>query len=318
MANLVIVAIPNEDDYVWKLSSEQVPHCTLLFLGEALTNPNVVKIQQFLEHAVNILELGPFGLSVDYRGTLGADDADVLFFRNDWALKRLAEFRGQLLKNEPIRNAYESTPQFADYPDEWVPHLTMGYPATPARADTRDFPGIRWVEFDRIALWFGNYEGPEFRLQYNYDLAEVGMSVEAGKEFVAHYGVKGMKWGQRKSRSGTPRAAEAHSVVTRAASSKTKIKTAGGHNHPATEDAIKAALAQQKLRKSGHHALSNKELQDLANRLNLEQQVSSLIGKQPKSPSRALVDAALKDPQATIKTAKNVASVARTIQTKRR
>lgn len=146
------------------------------------------------------------------------------------------------------------------------------------------------------------------------------MSVEAGREFVlSHHGVKGMKWGQRKSRvPPAPRATEAHSIVTRVASSKTKIKTEGGHNHPATEDAIKAALARQKLKTSGHHALTNAELQTLANRMNLERQVSTLIGKQPKSPARAAIDAALKDPQATIKTAKNVAETARAIQKKRR
>ncbi len=78
MNNLVIVAIPAEDDYVHKISSEKVPHCTLLFLGEAI-NPNLLRIAQFLQHAVTITELGPFGLDVDYRGVLGEDKADVLF-----------------------------------------------------------------------------------------------------------------------------------------------------------------------------------------------------------------------------------------------
>lgn len=297
MANLVIVAIPAEDDYVWKLSSEKVPHCTLVFMGDAASNQNVLKIQQFLEHAVNILELGPFGLEVDHRGELGPDNADVLFFRKDWSGKRLAEFRGQLLKNEPIRNAYESAPQHDLYPDGWTPHLTMGYPRTPAREDKRDFPGIRWVEFDRVALWYGNYEGPEYRLQYSYDLAEVGMSAQAGEEFISHHGVKGMRWGQRKDRA-APAAlsATAESIVKNPKNRKTSIKTAGGQNHPATEDAINAALAKQKLKKSGHHALTNAELQELATRLNLEQQVTSLIKRQPDRPAKALVKAVVKDP----------------------
>ena len=34
MSNLVIVAIPDENDRVWKVSSEKIPHMTLLFLGD--------------------------------------------------------------------------------------------------------------------------------------------------------------------------------------------------------------------------------------------------------------------------------------------
>ncbi len=76
MSNLVVVAIPEEDDYVHQISSEKVPHCTLLFLGEAV-NPNVLRIAEFLQHAVDTMEIGPFGLDVDYRGTLGEISAEL-------------------------------------------------------------------------------------------------------------------------------------------------------------------------------------------------------------------------------------------------
>lgn len=308
MANLVIVAIPAEDDYVWKISSEKVPHMTLLFLGDIEGKP-VFKIQQFLEHAVNILELGPFGLEVDYRGTLGPDEADVLFFRhNDWSLKRVSEFRGQLLKDNNIKSAYDSAQQFEG---PWQPHLTLGYPRAPAREDKRDFPGIRWVDFDRIALWYGDFEGPEFRLQYNYNLAEVAMSAAAGKEFLEHFGVKGMRWGQRNSAPRASTEAQAKSVVTKHKSSQSKIKTSGGENHPPHEDAVKVALARQKLKKSGTVSLSNKELSDVANRLNLEQQVSRLESSQPKSTGKKAVEALLKDPNKTIDTAAKAVSGAK-------
>jgi 2'-5' RNA ligase len=196
MSNLVIVAIPREDDPVWKYSSEKKPHCTLLFLGE--NQSKSVAIAQFLQHAVTIWDRGPFGLSVDHRDTLGDDEADVLFFRKDWSTKELASFRATLLKNKDIRDAYDSAEQFP----EWNPHLTMGYKSTPAKKDERDYPGFHWVEFDRIALWTGDYEGPEFRLEYNYDPmgTEVMMSAQKGEEFVQHFGVKGMKWGVRKVR----------------------------------------------------------------------------------------------------------------------
>ncbi len=194
MSNLVIVAIPNKDDYVWKLSSEKVPHMTICFLGDVADQP-VLKIYEFLQHAVDIMQLQPFGAEVDFRGTLGPDEADVLFFRKNWGLKKVTEFRDALLKDANIRKGYDSVTQ---YP-LWTPHLTMGYPETPAKEDTRDFPGTRWVDFDKIALWTGDFEGPEIQLEFNDDMMEVAMSVRQGEEFISHHGVKGMKWGQRKA-----------------------------------------------------------------------------------------------------------------------
>lgn len=308
MSNLIIVAIPQADDYVHQISSEKVAHCTLLFLGDVEGKP-VLRIAEFLQHAVSILEFGPFGLSVDHRGTLGEDKADVLFFKKDWGYKWIAEFRSQLLKNNSIRDAYDSTEQFP----EWLPHLTLGYPETPAKEDKRDYPGTRWVEFDRIALWFGDFEGPEFRLEYNYDLAEVSMSAEAdrGEKFISHYGVKGMRWGSRKAAPAAV-APSVSSVVPRGKATKTKIKAKGGENHPAAQDAINAAVSRQKLKRSGAHALSNKELQELATRMNLEQQVSRLAGQHPRSAGKKFVDDILKDPAKTIDTGVRVASIATT------
>lgn len=279
MGNLAIVAIPREDDYVRKISSEKVPHCTILFLGPAEGRP-VLKIAEFLQHAVNIMELGPFGLEVDSRDVLGMDEADVLLFKKSWSCKRVEQFRSQLLKHNPIRDAYDSVNQY----DEWTPHLTLGYPKTPAKEDKRDYPGIHWVEFDRIALWYGDYQGPEFKLEYNYndDLMEVAMSAEAdhGRAFLEHYGIKGMKWGVRKSRSATD--VTTTSVVNAGLRSKTKVKAKGGHAQEATPDAVKAAVQKQKLRKSGAAALSNNELRELATRLQLEEQVKTLAAPKGK------------------------------------
>ncbi len=66
-----------------------------LFLGDAV-NPNALRIAQFLQHAVSTMEIGPFGLDVDYRGTLGDDEADVLFFKKQWSVRRVGQFRSQL------------------------------------------------------------------------------------------------------------------------------------------------------------------------------------------------------------------------------
>jgi hypothetical protein len=96
-------------------------------------------------------------------------------------------------------------------------------------------------------------------------------SAKRGMELV-HYGVKGMRWGQRK----TATEVTTRSVVNAGLRSKTKVKVKGGQAHPATQDAIKAAVQKQKLKKSGAAALSNQELRELATRLQLEQQVKSL------------------------------------------
>ena len=100
------------------------------------------------------------------------------------------------------------------------------------------------------------------------------MLVSAGREFIAHFGVKGMKWGVRKDRGPTQVTTE--SVVNAGLRSKTKVKVKGGQSHPATDDAIKAATQKQKFKKSGPAALSNKELSELRDRLQLEQQVKQL------------------------------------------
>src|SRR5205814_3863725 len=100
MSSLVIVAIPAEDDLVWKVSSEKVPHLTLLYLGEFEPDDNVQRMADFVEHAIR--DHGPFYLDVDYRGELGPDKADVLFFENGWDSKWIKSVRVQLLHQKDI------------------------------------------------------------------------------------------------------------------------------------------------------------------------------------------------------------------------
>jgi len=196
-SNLVIVAIPAEDELVNKVSSEKVPHLTLLFLGEVSVANNVDQMALFVEHALSISEHGPFYLDVDYRGTLGPDAADVLFFNNGWDSKWIKSLRGQLLQEPNIRKAYDSVT--GQYP-EWLPHLTLGYPITPANP-IPDNRTISCVRFDRIAIWTGNYEGPEFRLKWPDQEEEMAVAYgEIGQvavEELLHFGKKGMKWGVR-------------------------------------------------------------------------------------------------------------------------
>ena len=100
------------------------------------------------------------------------------------------------------------------------------------------------------------------------------MDTLASKEVVdhilSHHGILGMKWGQRRSRE------ELASVSVKTKSGprrKTKVRTSGGRGLAAHPDAVAAKVVTQKLKKSGMHTLSNKELQDLATRTNLENQI---------------------------------------------
>jgi hypothetical protein len=221
VSNLVIVAIPDENDRVWKISSEKVPHLTLLFLGESGEVGNLDQIVQFVEHAANTT-LGRFYLPVDRRGELGDDaelgPADVLFFKkNRWDFKAVWDFRSALLKDDNIRTAFDSSPQ---HDGPWLPHLTLGYQNRPAKPDDtdRDY-GFYDVSFNKIAVWSDNYDGPEFLLKdpweewetledvplavamsgiVHHDVDPFEANLAMGSAFLEHHGVKGMRWGVRR------------------------------------------------------------------------------------------------------------------------
>ncbi len=80
------------------------------------------------------------------------------------------------------------------------------------------------------------------------------------KDFLEHYGTKGMKWGVRKKPgSGVRRAAP----KATASAKSTKIK--------------KGAEGSKKYKKSSAKTLSNKELQTRVSRLNMEKQYKTLL-----------------------------------------
>lgn len=84
------------------------------------------------------------------------------------------------------------------------------------------------------------------------------------EEFLAHFGVRGMKWGVRRSRSSRP--------------------------HPSSPEAARAAHLQVKARKSGTHSLTNPELQTLVTRMNLETQYSNLNQRQVNKGRKIATD----------------------------
>ena len=260
-----IVAIPSRDDYVWKISSEKVPHLTLLYLNAQVDN--LAQVIGFIQHVVNT-SLCRFMLDVRDRGVLGAQSADVVFFDKHY-IDRLEQFRSHLMTNDDIFKAYNAVDQ---YPT-WTPHLTLGYPETPAKPDDREYPGIHWVDFDRIALWTGDYEGVDFPLKKPGNDMAMNETTRKGEIFLQHFGVKGMKWG-----------------VIRKEASKLVVPS---------DDHVKAAVVKGKARLAGVHTLTNKDLQTVIKRMDLEvkfkelktvQHNQSLIGKGTSWAGRVFTD----------------------------
>jgi len=93
---------------------------------------------------------------------------------------------------------------------------------------------------------------------------------------LAHYGKKGMHWGVRRASkySDGPKGTN-NPVVTKERPGH-KVTAKGGENQPASADAKAIAISRQKAKKSSTDSLSTKDLQDLVNRMNLEQQYSRL------------------------------------------
>lgn len=92
-----------------------------------------------------------------------------------------------------------------------------------------------------------------------------------------HYGVKGMRWGVRK----------AAGRLARKATGKTA-------EEDYSDDAKRARDAKTKGKSKGVASLSNKELRDLNERLNLEQQYAKLTSPK-KSDGQKMVENILKE-----------------------
>lgn len=92
--------------------------------------------------------------------------------------------------------------------------------------------------------------------------------MESLEEVLAHHGIKGMKWGVRRSRA-----------VLRSQ-----------NPHGVSEDAMKAKTSKSKVHKrTNADALSTQELQHLVTRMNLEKQLKQLQGPSKKQQGAKFV-----------------------------
>jgi hypothetical protein len=86
-------------------------------------------------------------------------------------------------------------------------------------------------------------------------------------EFLAHFGVRGMKWGLRRPRG-----------------------TASADDHPGSPDALRAKATMDTIRKHGLKAVSTADLQHLVSRQNLEKQHGSLNPEHVNAGRKAVSD----------------------------
>lgn len=102
------------------------------------------------------------------------------------------------------------------------------------------------------------------------------MSTEVVDRVLAHYGVKGMRWGVRRRSGGV---------------------SLGRKAKPApSADKVRAEQARAKLGKRGNaDALSNEELRTLLSRMNQEQNLSKALAGQKNNTVTAFVTKQLKD-----------------------
>lgn len=118
------------------------------------------------------------------------------------------------------------------------------------------------------------------------DVQAIFNAIKAEGKGIKHYGIKGMKWGVRRK---DPSASTATDVEVKKVPGK-KVQTSGGKNQPVSDDAVKTAISRQKAKSSSTDSLSTKELQELVNRMNLEQQYDRLSTPQKAAGQKFVED----------------------------
>lgn len=117
--------------------------------------------------------------------------------------------------------------------------------------------------------------------------------MSTAEKFLEHYGVKGMHWGVRKRRGVGSDGPEG--VTVNVKKGHGVVATSGGHHHEVSAEAVRAAAVRQVAKTSSPSALTNKDLQDAINRMNLEKNYSKLMLEQApkKGAARQFIEAQL-------------------------
>lgn len=117
------------------------------------------------------------------------------------------------------------------------------------------------------------------------------------EDVLTHYGIKGMRWGVRRS------AGPDGTVSSNPAAKKALV--------PPDDDAVKALAFKKIASTSGTQALSNKDLQLLLTRVELESKYSKAFGGKEKKGGKKFVQELLRDEGK--KQARSVVSAAATV-----
>lgn len=102
-------------------------------------------------------------------------------------------------------------------------------------------------------------------------------------DFLAHYGVKGMKWGVRKARDAVSSARAKRAAKKLPSANEGSGESSSSSSSSSTmSDAQKVAAIKAKIAKEGLDSVSNAEMQALVTRMNLTQQYDKIT----KTPSK--------------------------------
>lgn len=105
-------------------------------------------------------------------------------------------------------------------------------------------------------------------------------------DVLEHYGVKGMKWGVRR----TPEQLGRARAARKARKAEAKAQKKADQSRPPSADAVEAATYRRVAKNAGTASLSNKELDILLKRMNLEQRYVTALGSDSKSLGRVFVE----------------------------
>lgn len=145
-----IVLLPTAEQEIVGASS-QPAHVTLAWLGPWAELSEMPELASAIVEATSAWAAEQAALTVPAadRGLLGDESADVVFMERTEALNAL---RDSLVNLQPVSDRMAQVEQSP----EWTPHITLGYPDSPAPEDVPADWFPEEVSFDAVAVWYGD------------------------------------------------------------------------------------------------------------------------------------------------------------------